>query len=265
MQDREGRAAILTVAAAKGGVGKTTISYELAASLGGVLVDLDHHQGGATGMWHYQPSRHRAPLLDALEAGPQGRPPRPRRMRGRPALVPSHRNLAVANVTDEDIADCLSAWARAWREPLVVVDTPPGDNPLADGAISVADLILVPVPLEPRSLDALSGMLEVFGDYQVVIVPNMVATIPPRRLLERLAKIVSDHDKQVSLAPWLSENLTIRRRLLPSALSLSSGRTSPRGARAVEELQRLSAYVARQLWGDEAESLTVESTLKEAS
>ena len=32
---------IVTVAAAKGGVGKTTLAYELAAGLGGVLVDLD--------------------------------------------------------------------------------------------------------------------------------------------------------------------------------------------------------------------------------
>lgn len=264
MHDQKGRAAILTVAAAKGGVGKTTISYELAAALGGVLVDLDHHQGGATGMWGYQPARHRAPLLDALEAGPEGRPPRPRHMSGRPALVPSHRNLAVARITDEDIADCLSAWAHAWSEPLVVVDTPPGDNPLADGAISVADLVLVPVPLEPRSLDALDGMLEVFGDYQVVIVPNMVASVPPRRLLDRLARIVREHDEQVRLAPWLSESLAIRRRLLPSALTLST-RVSSRSARSIEELQRLAGYVAKELWGENAATLTFESTLREAS
>ena len=33
--------AIITVSAAKGGVGKTTLAYELAAALDGPLVDLD--------------------------------------------------------------------------------------------------------------------------------------------------------------------------------------------------------------------------------
>ena len=69
---------IITVAAAKGGVGKTTLAYELAAALGGVLVDLDWDAGGATRMWGFDPTRAaRAPLLDALERGPEGRPPRP--------------------------------------------------------------------------------------------------------------------------------------------------------------------------------------------
>ena len=63
-------ARIVTVAAAKGGVGKTTLAYELAAALSGVLVDLDWDAGGATRMWGHDPTRAaRAPLLDALERG----------------------------------------------------------------------------------------------------------------------------------------------------------------------------------------------------
>lgn len=43
-------ARIVTVGAAKGGVGKTTLAYEIAACLKGVLVDLDWDSGGATRM-----------------------------------------------------------------------------------------------------------------------------------------------------------------------------------------------------------------------
>jgi chromosome partitioning protein len=70
------RGAILTVAAQKGGVGKTTLAYELAAVLDGVLIDLDFHGGGATNLWGFDPlAVTRAPLLDALERGPDARPP----------------------------------------------------------------------------------------------------------------------------------------------------------------------------------------------
>jgi cellulose biosynthesis protein BcsQ len=78
------RGAVLTVAAQKGGVGKTTLAYELAAVLDGVLVDLDFHGGGATNLWGFDPlSTIRAPLLDALEQGPS-RTPRPKRRPNRP-------------------------------------------------------------------------------------------------------------------------------------------------------------------------------------
>jgi len=79
---------IVTVAAAKGGVGKTTLAYELAAALEGVLVDLDWDTGGATKMWGYDQGRYKtAPLLDALEKGPEGKAPRPSSVPSRPSAV----------------------------------------------------------------------------------------------------------------------------------------------------------------------------------
>ena len=67
-------ARIVTVAAAKGGVGKTTLAYELAAALGGVLVDLDWDAGGATRMWGFDPSRRgaRRRSWTGSSAGPRG-------------------------------------------------------------------------------------------------------------------------------------------------------------------------------------------------
>ena len=70
---------IVTVAAAKGGVGKTTLAYELAYLLQAPLVDLDWDRGGATRQWGYRhEDRMRAPLLDALERGGVPKPVRPR-------------------------------------------------------------------------------------------------------------------------------------------------------------------------------------------
>ena len=207
---------IITVAAAKGGVGKTTLAYELAAALGGVLVDLDWDAGGATRMWGFDPSKAaRAPLLDALERGPDGRPPRPKRRANQPLLVPAHPDLSASRIDADLLADCLSAWAKEWQEPFVVVDTHPGANPLTDGAMQVADLVVVPVVLGAREMDALETILSDYADYRLLLVPTMVPSVPPRRFVERLAGMA---DGRLAVAPPISEHRWIRRRLRRAAL-----------------------------------------------
>lgn len=209
-------ARIVTVAAAKGGVGKTTLAYELAAALGGVLVDLDWDAGGATRMWGYDPARYaRAPLLDALERGPDGRPPRPKRRPGQPALVPAHPDLSASRIDSDLVTDCLQAWAEAFEEPYVVVDTHPGANPLTDGAMQAADLVVVPVVLGAREMDALEAIVDAYGDYRLLLVPTMVPSVPPRRFVERLAALA---DGRIAVAPPVSEHRWIRRRLRRAAL-----------------------------------------------
>ena len=121
---------IITVAAAKGGVGKTTLAYEIAAALGGVLVDLDWDAGGATRMWGFDPLKAaRAPLLDALERGPEGRPPRLKRRANQPLLVPAHPDLSASRIDADLVADCLSAWAAAVAGALRRGGHPPGRQP----------------------------------------------------------------------------------------------------------------------------------------
>jgi chromosome partitioning protein len=48
---------IVSVHSRKGGVGKTTMAYELAWLLGGVLVDLEWDDGSATRQWGYRHDR----------------------------------------------------------------------------------------------------------------------------------------------------------------------------------------------------------------
>lgn len=208
---------IVVVAAAKGGVGKTTIAYELAAALGGILVDLDWDAGGATRMWGIAPTAvKRVPILDAFEAGPDGRPPRPRRRTNQPLLVPSHPDLAASTIEPDLVADCLQAWARRWEAPLVV-DTHPGANPLTDGALEAADLVVVPAVLANREMAALEAMVSDLAEFRLVIAPTMVPGIPPRRYVDRLEQLTRGRH---SVAPPISEHRWLRRRLRRSAVVL---------------------------------------------
>ncbi len=115
-------AKIVTVAAYKGGVGKTTLALELAYLLDAPLVDLDWDKGGATNRWGYRPGA-TSPLLDALETG---KVPRPRKGRGKPDLVPSDRDFEANQPEANTMAEALEKWAAAWDRAYVVVDTHPG-------------------------------------------------------------------------------------------------------------------------------------------
>lgn len=207
---------IITVAAAKGGVGKTTLAYELATALGGVLIDLDWDAGGATRMWGFDPTRAaRAPLLDALERGPDGAPPRLKRRPNQPTLVASHPDLSASRIDADLVADCLVAWAERWEEPYVVVDTHPGANALTDGAMQAADLVVIPVVLGAREMDALEAIVADLADFRLLLVPTMIPPVPPRRFVDRLAAIA---DGRVTVAPPISEHRWLRRRLRRAAL-----------------------------------------------
>ena len=69
----------------------------------------------------------------------------------------------------------------------MVVDTHPGANALTDGAMQVADLVVVPVVLGAREMDALEAIVADYAGYRLLLAPTMVPPVPPRRFVERLA------------------------------------------------------------------------------
>src|SRR5699024_2428783 len=160
---------IITVMSGKGGVGKTLLSMELAYCLDAVLLDLDWDGGGATRALGYLHERYqRAPLLDALDTG---KPPRPKRMSRRPDLVPSHPDLEANQPEATDTAGLVTSWAQHWGRP-VVCDTHPGGSPATLGACAAADLVVMPVILGTRELNALEQTLDETAQYPLLLVPN---------------------------------------------------------------------------------------------
>ena len=237
---------IITVAAAKGGVGKTTLAIALASCLEAVLVDLDHEVGGATGQLMSQQAKI-GTVLDGLESG---RPPRPRPAPSKPALVPASPELASSQVDPEHVRRSLRAWAEEWGRPLVA-DTAPGHSSAAAGAIAASDLVVVPVPLEVAPIRALAGFLDEWAGYPVMVVPTMAAPRPAPTMVRELARVVGDR----YVAEPISEHRFLRRRLRRTSLVLAPG-AGAAASRAVAQFRGLAQEVNEWLNAPEAVAST---------
>jgi len=236
-------AKVVAVVSEKGGIGKSSLAFELAAALDAVLVDFDWSGGGVTSSWGYDyHGRRRQPLLDSLRTG---HTPRYVKHRYRPDLVPSHPDLTNyergAGMADALISRRLRAWAEDWQR-LMIVDTHPGFNGLTRAAVQAADLLVVPVLLRERDLNALARMLEEgLGENPVLLVPNMVPLITPRAQLKRLRRLLAPFEGMpvgppVSFHPWWP------RRRLRSALVLAP-HPGFNVARATRELRAVAEAV----------------------
>lgn len=229
---------IITVAAAKGGVGKSTIAWELAPLLDAVLVDFDWDGGGVTGL--FDTSMPSPRIIEALESG---RVPRPRRMRGRPDLVPSHPDLGSSLIEPDLVADALRVWSEQWSRP-IVVDTHPGgtNGSLTDAAMAAADVVVVPTPLKSLEMRALGRFLDELPGHPFLLVPNMVPSPPPTRLVSELERLAAGRP----VAPVISEHRFLARRVrrTPLVLTENPGRAV---ARAANQFRRLGETVSSQV------------------
>jgi len=234
---------IITVAAAKGGVSKTTLSYELAYLLGAPLVDLDWDSGGATRKWGYRHQTHvRSPLLDALETGKV-----PVALSGhgrRPDLLPGHPDFAARQPESEHMAALLEKWAAAWEKDYVVVDTHPGAAHAGHGAMLAASVVVVPVILGTNELNALEGMLDEVGDYPLLLIPSRVPRTIPGPELRRLRRLVEAADVPVGpVVPFCRPLETRKRRAAVSAEDPMPANTRDFAASMREVADSVKAYV----------------------
>lgn len=245
------REAIITVAAWKGGVGKTELAKELAFLLDAVMVDLDWDAGGISLKWGYNHElRKNAPLLDAFE---NGRVPKPLTGGpGRADLVPSHPDLEKNQPAPDKVAIALEKWHSEWGRALLA-DTHPGGTDVGYGAMSAAHVIVVPTPLTLNALNALEAMLKELVGYPMLIIPNQnLNKTPGDAMLDRLDSIATKFS--VPIGPAVAFN-----RFLPERTRrMAVASTDPAPVRFQEYIEQVTAvaravleFIAKQLGEEE--------------
>jgi chromosome partitioning protein len=217
---------VIAIANQKGGVGKTTTSINLAASMTALcwrvlLVDLDP-QGNATmgsgvdkhRLEHtsYDLLMHELPLSHAVVEPPHAGY----------ALVPSNGGLIAAEVELLGVArreyrlrEALAPVLDDYR--LILIDCPPSLNMLTVNALVAADGVIIPIQCEYYALEGLSSLLDT--------VRTVCETLNPKLEVQGLLRTM--YDARNNLADEVSAQLVehfedkVYRTLIPRNVRLA--------------------------------------------
>lgn len=204
---------ILTVTGGKGGVGKSTVAYNLGAALGAVVVDAD------LGMADLPSSR--GPDLHDVLAGRADpveavRPTRRAASGPTVRLLPCGRSLAGARAADVTrLADVLQRVGREFGD--IVVDCPAGMRADAGVPLAVADCAVLVVSPQPFALaDAVRTRAlarELDTPLAGAVVNRVVETPPTAAIAETLGAPVTT----IPADPRVGASVTEQRPVVDSA------------------------------------------------
>jgi chromosome partitioning protein len=173
---------VLAVTNQKGGVGKTTTTINLAASLVTasrrvLLVDLDP-QGNATMGSGIDKRALKTTVYQVLLGETSIAAVRVRSQSGGFDVIPANRELAGAEVEMVDLADREIRLKHALREiqdeyDFVLIDCPPALNLLTVNGLCAANAVMIPMQCEYYALEGLSDLVQTIKKVRVSLNPTL--------------------------------------------------------------------------------------------
>jgi len=197
---------VLAITNQKGGVGKTTTSINLAASLATtgrrvLLVDLDPQGNATTGSGidkrTLKATVYQVLLGEALLSAVRLRSPS-----GGFDVIPANRELAGAEVEMVDLPERETRLKTALEEigeqyDFVLIDCPPALNLLTVNGLCAASAVMIPMQCEYYALEGLSDLVQTIKKVRV--------NLNPRLEIEGLLRTM--YDSRNMLAQQVSDQL----------------------------------------------------------